>query len=150
MTINRFADAISAGEDRPDIFNKISEGLLPEHLGIHFTRMKRDDVEAEFEVKQYHLAPNGFLHGGSVVTLADTVAGYATGMNLPKGATGFATIELKTNYFGTARDGVVKAVGTPLHLGKSTQVWDVRVFRSEDDKTIAMFRCTQMILWPKE
>lgn len=149
MTINRFAEAISAGEDNPDVFNQISKDLLPDHMGIHFTRMKLDDVEAEFEVQKHHLAPNGFLHGGSVVSLADTVAGYATGMNLPKGASGFTTIELKTNYFGTARDGVVKAVGTPLHLGRTTQVWDVRVFRAVDDKTIAMFRCTQMILYPK-
>ncbi len=130
--------------------NAVGKGKFPGHMGIQFTNLDPAHIEAEFAITDAHMAPNGYLHGGSVVALADTVAGFATMLNLPEGAGGFTTIELKTNYLGTTREGVVKGVGTPVHLGRSTQVWDVKVSRDSDDKVIAMFRCTNMILWPKQ
>jgi uncharacterized protein (TIGR00369 family) len=63
---------------------------------------------------------------------------------------GFTTIELKTNFFGTALEGALVCTASPLHQGRSTQVWDARVVPEGSDKAIAQFRCTQMILWPKE
>ncbi len=129
--------------------NAVGRETFPGHMGIQFTNLDPACVEAEFEITNAHMAPNGFLHGASVVALADTIAGFANVLNLPEEAGGFTTIELKTNYLGTAREGVIKGVGTPVHLGKSTQVWDVEISRASDDKTIAMFRCTNMILWPK-
>ena len=69
--------------------------------------------------------------------------------HLPDGATGFTTIELTANFLGTARDGTLACVATPAHLGSTTQVWDATVSRQADGKTIAPFRCTQMILYPK-
>jgi 1,4-dihydroxy-2-naphthoyl-CoA hydrolase len=94
-------------------------------------------------------SPNGFLHAGSVVTLADTAAGYGCVALMPAGASGFTTVELKSNHLGTALDGTVEVRATPVHLGRTTQVWDSIVKHRETGKTIALFRCTQMILYPK-
>ena len=93
------------------------------------------------------MAPNGYLHAGSVVTLADTSAGYGCIVHLPAGASGFTTIELKSNHLGTARDGTIVCVARPVHIGKTTQVWDAIVTHRESGKTIALFRCTQMVLY---
>jgi len=95
------------------------------------------------------MAPNGYLHAGTIVTLADTCAGYGCILNLPPGATGFTTIELKSNHLGTAKEGTIVASAKPAHLGKTTQVWDTIVTHRDSGKTIALFRCTQMILYAK-
>jgi len=89
------------------------------------------------------------LHAGSIVTLADTTCGYGCYANLPEGATGFTTIELKSNHLGTAREGTIVSRATPVHLGKTTQVWDAVVTHKETSRTIALFRCTQLVLYPK-
>ena len=94
------------------------------------------------------VAPNGYLHAGTVVALADTSAGYGCMAHLPEGARGFTTIELKSNHMGTAREGTIVATATPAHLGRTTQVWDSVVTHAETGKTIALFRCTQLILYP--
>lgn len=128
-------------------FNQIGVGKLPGLLGIVITRADRSEVAAELAIEQKHLAPNGFLHAGTVVTLADTCAGYGCIANLPAAATGFTTIELKSNHLGTALEGAILSSAKPVHLGKTTQVWDVVVTRKESGKTIALFRCTQLILY---
>jgi 1,4-dihydroxy-2-naphthoyl-CoA hydrolase len=133
----------------PESMNKFGSACLPGHLGIEITRVGDGEVAARLAVKPHHLAPNGFLHAGSVITLADTAAGYACAANLPEGANSFTTIELKSNHLGTARDGAIACVARAAHLGKTTQVWDVLVTNEANGKTIAMFRCTQMILYPQ-
>jgi 1,4-dihydroxy-2-naphthoyl-CoA hydrolase len=130
-------------------FNQIGVGKMPGLIGIVITRADRSEVAAELAIEQKHLAPNGFLHAGTVVTLADTCAGYGCLANLPAGATGFTTIELKSNHLGTALEGTILSIAKPAHLGKTTQVWDVAVTRKESGKTIALFRCTQLILYAK-
>jgi 1,4-dihydroxy-2-naphthoyl-CoA hydrolase len=91
------------------------------------------------------LAPNGYLHAGTVVALADTACGYGCMASLPDGATGFTTVELKTNFLGTAREGSLVCVATRLHGGRTTQVWDAIV--RDGEKTLALFRCTQLLLY---
>jgi uncharacterized protein (TIGR00369 family) len=130
-------------------FNERGKGKLPAYLGIVFTQSERSALSAELELKDFHMAPNGFLHAGSVVTLADTTCGYGCFANLPDGATGFTTIELKCNHLGTAREGTIVSRATPVHLGKTTQVWDAVVTHKETGRTIALFRCTQLVLYPK-
>ena len=132
----------------PDYFNEICANKLPGLLGIVVTDVSNTEVRAEIEVKESHMAPNGFLHAGSVVTLADTSCGNGCIANLPEGASGFTTIELKSNHLGTARDGTIECVATPAHMGRTTQVWDAVVSHKQSGKTIALFRCTQMILYP--
>lgn len=130
-------------------FNQRSVNHLPGHLGIVITQAEPSEFRAEMPVVQNLMAPNGFLHAGSVVTLADTAAGYGCVANLPAGAVGFTTVELKSNHLGTARDGTVEVVAKPVHLGKTTQVWDSVVTHRETGKTMALFRCTQMVLYGK-
>lgn len=129
-------------------FNKMQESYLPGHLGVEVLSVGSEGVGARMAINQHHLAPNGYLHAASVVLLADTCCGYGCLANLPQGAQSFTTIELKSNHLGTAREGVVHCKAKPVHLGKTTQVWDATV-TSEAGKTIALFRCTQMVLWPK-
>ncbi len=133
----------------PESFNIFGSGFLPGHLGIVVTAVEDRLIRAELEVKPQLLAPNGYLHAGTVVTLADTAAGYGCIANLPAGASSFTTIELKSNHLGTARDGVVECVATAAHLGRTTQVWDAVVTHRDSGKTIAMFRCTQMLFYTK-
>ena len=130
-------------------FNERGSGNLPGHLGIVITHASAEEVRSELPVTKLLMAPNGFLHAGTVVTLADTSAGYGCVVNLPEGASGFTTIELKSNHLGTARDGTIECTAKPVHLGKTTQVWDSIVTHRETGKTIAMFRCTQLILYSK-
>jgi 1,4-dihydroxy-2-naphthoyl-CoA hydrolase len=133
----------------PERFNERGAGKLPGHLGIVITHATASEVRAEMAVVPSLMAPNGYLHAGSVVTLADTCAGYGCVCALPAGAAGFTTIELKSNHLGTALDGTILAVARPVHLGKTTQVWDATVTHRESGKTIAIFRCTQLVLYPK-
>jgi len=132
-----------------DAFNTFGATYLPGHLGIQITEVSPGKLAAEMPVAPHLLAPNGYLHAGSVVTLADTCAGYGCISNLPKGAQNFTTIELKSNHLGTAREGTIACVATAVHLGRTTQIWDATVTDKASGKTIALFRCTQMILYPK-
>ncbi|MCH2190570.1 MAG: PaaI family thioesterase [Gammaproteobacteria bacterium] len=129
--------------------NHLSENKFPALLGIKMTQISDSQVRAEMEVEESHLAPNGYLHAGSVVSLADTTCGNGCIAHLPDGASGFTTIELKSNHLGTVVDGVVECVAKPVHLGKSTQVWDATVKSKGSNKTIALFRCTQMVLYSR-
>ena len=122
---------------------------LPGLLGIVFEKVESAEVVAKVTVRKALMAPNGYLHAGTVVTLADTCCGYGTVMSLPEGASGFTTIELKSNFFGSAREGTLVCVARPLHQGRTTQVWDATVTPVGGSKPIAQFRCTQMVLWPK-
>ena len=130
-------------------FNQRGAGKLPGHLGIVVTLATPERMEAELPVQPHLLAPNGYLHAGSVVTLADTLCGYGCVLNLPEGASGFTTVELKSNHLGTTLEGTVAVVATPAHIGRTTQVWDALVTHRQSGRTLALFRCTQMLLYPK-
>ena len=133
----------------PEYFNQISKEYLPQHMGVIVNEVRGDSLAAELTVRKSHLAPNGYLHAGTVITLADTACGYACVANLPEGAISFTTIELKSNFMGTAREGVIECEAKAVHLGRSTQVWDALVRHRDNGKLIATFRCTQMILLSK-
>ncbi len=134
---------------RLERFSHRAKGTLPEHLGIRVTNVAPGELSAEIDIQPFHLAPNGFLHAGTVVTLADTACGYGCFANLPEGAENFTTIELKSNHLGTARDGTIAVTAKAVHMGKTTQVWDATVTNKANGKTIALFRCTQMVLYAK-
>ena len=112
------------------------------------TDLSEGQVTVEFNGCKCLTTPTGFLHGGSVVSLADTAAGYGCLAHLPERAVSFTTVELKSNYLGTALEGVVQCVAKAVHLGKTTQVWDAVVSSKKSGKTLALFRCTQIILYP--
>jgi uncharacterized protein (TIGR00369 family) len=129
--------------------NAMSAGHLPGLLGIEFLTLESGMMLSRLTVRPELMAPNGYLHAGTVTSLADTTAGYGTMANLPDGGIGFTTIELKCNFLGSVREGLIYCKGTAAHLGRTTQVWDARVYVEETDKTLALFRCTQMILYTK-
>ena len=124
-------------------------GFLPGYMGVVITGLAEKELRAELAIQRHHIAPNGYLHAGTVVTLADTAAGYGCIAHLPEGANGFTTIELKSNFLGTAREGTIEVVATGAHLGRTTQLWDAVVTHRESGKTIALFRCTQLVIYPK-
>ena len=142
------ATATLAAQEQEQRLNQFGAQFLPGHLGIQILTVEKGKVTAKLPVRPHLLAPNGYLHAGSVVTLADTACGYGCITSLPEGAQSFTTIELKSNHLGTARAGDIHVVATAVHLGRTTQVWDAVV--SYEGKTIALFRCTQMILFPRK
>jgi 1,4-dihydroxy-2-naphthoyl-CoA hydrolase len=135
---------------RPDVtldsLRHRQRGSLPELLGVEVISLESGVLVGALPIRPVLLAPNGFLHAASVIGLADTCCGYACLAHMPEGAKNFTTVELKSNHVGTARDGRITAKATAVHLGRSTQVWDAIVTNAEG-KTVALFRCTQMILY---
>jgi 1,4-dihydroxy-2-naphthoyl-CoA hydrolase len=124
---------------------EIGSSCFPGLLGIEFTEAGDGFVRARLELHSKHQAPNGFLHAGTVVGLADTAAGYGCILQLPEGATGFTTIELKTNFIRSAREGTIECEARRAHRGRTTQVWDATV-TDPQGRTMALFRATQLIL----
>jgi uncharacterized protein (TIGR00369 family) len=128
-------------------FKSFGDGYLPGLVGVEIVTVSKEFVESRMAVRREVMAPNGFLHAASVIALADTSCGYGCVASLPAGATGFTTIELKSNFLGTAREGHIACRATPVHLGRTTQVWDAVVTNEASGAKIALFRCTQMVLW---
>ncbi|KRA76338.1 competence protein ComA [Caulobacter sp. Root656] len=137
-------------EDKSAELTAAQADNLPGLLGLEWTQAVPGRVTGRMTVAKHHMAPNGFLHAASVIALADSACGYGCVVSLPDGASGFTTIELKSNFLGTVREGgSVACVATLVHGGRNTQVWDATVTAEATGKTIALFRCTQMVLYPK-
>ena len=133
----------------PKHFTKKDLKHLPGLLGIEVTGVHKGRLEAKLEVSEKHLAINGYLHAGTIVALADTGAGYGCLANLPEGASGFTTIELKSNHMATAKEGTIHCISECVHAGRTTQVWESSVFSVPGEKLLAKFMCTQLILYPR-
>ena len=132
-----------------DELNKRGTGTLPGLIGLEIVEAEEGRISGRLELRDELMAPNGYLHAATVVALADTSCGYGTFVNLPEGAQSFTTIELKSNFVGTQRGGAIACEAELVHGGRTTQVWDATVSDEEDGKPIALFRCTQMILYPR-
>jgi uncharacterized protein (TIGR00369 family) len=132
-----------------DQLNARGQGFLPGLIGIQFTGIEPGRLTSRLALRPELLAPNGYLHAAVIIALADTTCGYGTIHDLPKGAQNFTTIELKSNFLGTARQGSIACVATIVHRGRTTQIWDATVTIESSEKTIALFRCTQLILYSK-
>jgi uncharacterized protein (TIGR00369 family) len=128
-------DFIERGRDR-----------LPGLLGVQIDEIEPGRARMRLPLRPELLAPNGYLHAATVVALADSACGYGCIASLPEGATGFTTIELKTNFLATALEGTLHCESQLVHGGRTTQVWDATVKR-DDGKTLALFRCTQLLLY---
>jgi uncharacterized protein (TIGR00369 family) len=136
--------------DHPEIdaafLDALSAGQFPGFVGMRVVDGRPGIVRTVLDIEPHHLAPNGFLHAAVVITVADTACGYGVRTILPEGAAGFTTIELKSNFLGTTRAGTIDCEATVAHAGRTTQVWDAVVRAGE--RTIALFRCTQLVLYP--
>jgi uncharacterized protein (TIGR00369 family) len=133
-----------------DQLNARSQGTLPGLIGVEFLSAEPGRLTSRLALRPELLAPNGYLHAATIIALADTTCGYGTLSDLPDGADNFTTIELKSNFLGTARSGVITCVATRVHNGRTTQVWDAELADDTSGKKIALFRCTQLILYPSE
>ena len=129
--------------------NERGVGTLPGLIGIEILEATEGRIRSRLELRSELLAPNGYLHAATIITLADTACGYGCFANLPEGAEGFTTVELKSNFLGTKREGVIECEAALVHGGRATQVWDATVTDGESGKKLALFRCTQMILYPR-
>jgi 1,4-dihydroxy-2-naphthoyl-CoA hydrolase len=127
-------------------FVELGRRHLPGLLGIEVDSVQPGSARMRLPLREELLAPNGYLHAGTVVGLADSACGYGCIASLPEGAMGFTTIELKANFLATAREGALECESRLVHGGRTTQVWDATVTR-EDGKTLAVFRCTQLLLY---
>ena len=132
-----------------DQLNARSQGYLPGLIGIEFLTMEPGRLTSRLTLRPELLAPNGYLHAAVIIALADTTCGYGTFTGLPEGAQNFTTVELKSNFLGTACEGVITCVATCVHSGRATQVWDAEVTDGTSGKTIALFRCTHLILYAR-
>jgi len=132
-----------------DDYNRLGADGFPGLVGLVVQQVSRNEVRITLPLRPALRAPNGFLHAGVLVTLADTAAGYGCVANLPEGASGFTTVELKSNHLGTATEGHADCVARPAHTGRTTQVWDAEVTHRESGRTLVLFRCTQMVLYPR-
>src|SRR5262245_34047136 len=129
--------------------NEFFGPLVPGMLGIVCDFAGSDRVLAHVDVTDRLIAGTGFLFAPVVIALADGCAAIGCGANIPEGAS-FTTVELKTNFMSSARVGErVVCTCTPAHLGRQTHVWDSVVENETTGKTMALFRCTQLILAPR-
>ncbi len=133
----------------PHAFNEFGAGYLPGVLGLEMLSTEPARLVCRATICQALLAPHGYVHGGTLVAVADTLCGYGAIVNLPEGATGFVTINLESNFLGTAQDGALTCSATPVHLGRNTQVWNAVVQEERSERLLAIFRCTQMVLRPQ-
>ena len=129
--------------------NNRGTGTLPGLIGIEILEVDEDRLTSRLELRDELMAPNGYLHAATIVALADTSCGYGCFVNLPDGARGFTTVELKSNFLGTKHEGAIECEARLTHDGRATQVWDATVTDAESGKKLALFRCTQMILYPR-
>jgi 1,4-dihydroxy-2-naphthoyl-CoA hydrolase len=129
-------------------FNARQNGSLPGLLGFQWIDVRAGFAHGRVEIQGRHLAPNGYLHAATVVALADTACGFGCLESLPDGASGFTTAELKANFIGTATSGAIQCHAKLVHGGRTTQVWDAEVVSDPSGTTIALFRCTQILLRP--
>ena len=128
--------------------NDHSQGHLSDILGLEFLELTPQKVRSRMTVTQKHRSPTGYLHAAAIIAMADTSCGAGTYINLPAESSGFTTLELKSNFLGTLREGVLLCEAAPEHAGRSSQVWSATVTDSEG-KRIALFRCSQLILYPQ-
>lgn len=129
--------------------NNRGTGTLPGLIGIEILDVEKGRLTSRLDLRKELMAPNGYLHAATIVALADTACGYGTFADLPEGAEGFTTIELKSNFLGTKHSGAIECEAKMVHGGRATQVWDATVTDADTGKTLALFRCTQMILYPR-
>ena len=129
--------------------NEFTRDKHPGMVGVELTSCTTEAVTGQLVVREDCVAGTGYLWAPVVITLADWLCAAGTPLHYLDGAQRFTTIELKTNFLGSAKTGeLVSGRAVPSHVGRTTQVWDVEVRNETSDRTIALFRCTQMILYP--
>lgn len=138
---------MTKGEQYKAFFKKAYKNSFGGFLGIEVKEVHDNHIVSEMKIRPDFLNPNGVIHGGCLASFADTCAGDSVMTNLPENAKGFTTLEFKCNFVRKASEGTLQAISKPIHLGRSTQVWQVDVYQKGNVKVVASFNCTQMIIY---
>jgi 1,4-dihydroxy-2-naphthoyl-CoA hydrolase len=123
---------------------QFSSNTMIEHLGIQITEVGDDYLKGSMPVDHRTKQPMGLLHGGASVALAETLGSYAAYMTLDAGHV-CVGMEINSNHIRSVRAGLVYGVAKPVHIGRSTQIWDIRI-SDEFDETINVSRLTLAVL----
>lgn len=121
---------------------------LVNHLGIEFTGMGHDYLEATMPVDHRTKQPLGLLHGGANVVLAETLGSVASSLTIDLTKFTCVGLEINANHLKSVRDGIVKGVARPVHIGRTTQVWEIKIF-NEANQLCCISRMTMAILEKK-
>ena len=133
-------------EATPDALNAISAHTMVEHLGIQFVEIGDDFLTARMPVDQRTVQPAGLLHGGASVALAETLGSVAATLCVNPAETTCVGLEINANHIRSVRSGFVTGVARPIHLGNSTQVWDIRIYDDEQERLVCVCRLTMAVL----
>jgi uncharacterized protein (TIGR00369 family) len=134
-------------EITPQALNERSRGHLPGLVGMEVLEVSSNGLRSRLAVRPELFAPNGYVHAATLIALADTTCGYGALAFLPDGARSFTTLELKTSFIGAVREGGILCHAAPLNLSRNTQVWDALCVSDGDGRRLALFRCTQLVLY---
>lgn len=134
-----------------EILKGWTENTLAEHLGIEFTHVGANYLQARMPVNQHTVQPFRILHGGASATLAETLGSTAGGMCVDLEKKTVAGLELNCNHVRSIREGegYVYATARPIHLGGTTQIWDIRIL-DEQERLVCVSRLTLIILDQKQ
>ncbi|MCA2981332.1 MAG: hotdog fold thioesterase [Myxococcaceae bacterium] len=130
-----------------ELMREASRGTLSDHLGIELVELSKERVVARMPVERRVHQPFGLLHGGASVVLAETVASIGAWMNAHEAGKSAVGLEINANHLRGKRDGVVTATATPLHLGRATHVWEIRL-TDEAGRLLCISRCTMALVDP--
>lgn len=125
--------------------NNTKHQTMVTHLGIEFTGIGDDFLEATMPVDHRTIQPMGLLHGGANVALAETLGSLAASLTVDQEKQAVVGLEINANHLKSVRSGKVKGIAKPIHLGKSTQVWEIKIF-NEADQICCISRLTMAIL----
>ena len=131
-----------------EALNEMCKSTMMEHLGIVFTNVEGASITATMPVDHRHHQPYGIMHGGASVTLAETVGSVSAHVAVGKNAYTVG-LEINANHIRSVRSGIVTAVSNPIHIGKSTHVWEVRI-TDEQDRLVCVSRITMAVLQKNE
>ena len=132
-----------------EALNRANTGKLPGHLGLTITEVEPGLVVGRLEVRPDLVAHTGYLLAGAVLSVADILCAYGVSTAWPEDASGFTTVEVKCNFMGTLTAGAGVCTARLLHGGRTTQVWDAEFTDEATGRLLAVFRCTQIILYPR-
>lgn len=125
--------------------NVTSAGTMVEHLGIEFTAIDGESITARMPVDQRTVQPAGLLHGGASAALAETLGSIGAFLCVDSTQFDVVGLEINANHIRSVRSGFVTGVARPLHLGNSTQVWDIRI-HDERERLVCVCRLTMAVL----
>ena len=126
-------------------FKEFTRGTLPDVLGIEFVALSKQRLVATMPVERRVHQPFGLLHGGASVVLAESLASIGGWLNIDQATQHAVGLEINANHLRPVRSGLVTGVATPIHIGRTTHVWDVRI-SDENDRLVCVSRCTIAII----